>query len=81
MWVLYCADNRGCGKLVDDLSLTQFDLLVWVVSCLASEGDFKSLLTFENIREITDHLEEFVPHDVLRINFLGSANGKGATAK
>ena len=74
MWAFYYADNRGCGKLVDDLSSGQFNLLVRILSCLASEQDFKSLLTLENIWEATDHLEDFVPLDILRIIYLGSTN-------
>ena len=61
MWVFYCADNRGHRKLVDDLSLTQFDKLVRVLSCLASKRVFKSLLTLKNIREAINHPEKFVP--------------------
>ena len=63
MGVLLCihADNPACWKLVDYLSLAQVDLLVRVLSFPASERDFKSLLTLENIQEAIDHLDEFVP--------------------
>ena len=61
---------------MDYLSLAQFDLLVWVLSCLTLETDFKSLLTPKNIWEVTDHPKEFVPQDVPRINFLRPANAQ-----
>ena len=58
---------------MDDLSFAQFDLFVRVLSCPASERDFKSLMTLENIQEVIDHTKEFVPLDIPRINFIGSA--------
>ena len=75
-WAFYCVDNKGCGKLVDDLSSTKFDHLVQVLSCPASERYFKSLLTPENIQEVPNHLEEFIPHNFPRINFSGSAKAQ-----
>ena len=61
---------------MDDLSSTQFDLLVRVLHFPASERDFKFLLTPENIQEAIDHPEEFVSQDISRINFPGSANNR-----
>ena len=61
--------------MVDDLSLAQFDILVWVLSCSDLERDFKSLLTLENIQEAaTNHPKVFVPQDIPRITYPGLTN-------
>ena len=49
------------GKLVNDLYLAKFDLLVRVLSHPTSERDYKLLLSLENILEVIDNSEEFIP--------------------
>ena len=68
--------NRGHGKLVNNLSSAQFDLLVRVLSYPTSKRDFKSLLTLENIRQATNHPDKFVSQDIPRINYMRSTNAR-----
>ena len=53
-------DNCGREKLVDDLSPSQFDLLVCVLYHPTTKWDFKTLLTLESIRDVIEHPEDFV---------------------
>ena len=57
---------------MDDLYSAQFDLLVRVMSHLTSERDYKLLLLLENIWEVVDNSEEFIPQEVPTLNFTGS---------
>ena len=66
------------GKLVDNLSPTQFDTLVKVLSSPSAERDFKHLLTPANLQELFDLPEEFILPTVPHLNFEGSG---GARAK
>ena len=59
------------GKLVDDLSPTQFEALVKVLISPSAERDFRHLLTHANLKEVFDLPEEFIPK-VLYLNFEGS---------
>ena len=68
LWFAY-AGTLGQGKLVDDLSPSQFDSLVKVLSLLSSARDFRHLLMPANLREIFDHPKEFVLPKVPRLNF------------
>ena len=68
MWI----GNLGRGKLVDDLSPAQFDLLVKVLSRLINERDFRYFLTPSNLQEVFNHLEDFILPKVSRLNFEGS---------
>ena len=47
------------GKLVDNLSPTQFNALVKVLSSLSAEKDFRHLLTPVNLQEVFDLPEAF----------------------
>ena len=62
----------GLGKLVDDLSLAQFDLLVKVLGLPSFVKDFRYLLMPSNLWEVFDHPEEFILPKVPRLNFEGS---------
>ena len=73
LWFVWVG-NLGQGRLVDDLSPTQFDLLVKVLSRPSSERDFRHLLTPSNLREVFDHPEEFILPKVPRLNFEGSGD-------
>ena len=66
------------GKLVNDLSPTQCESLVKVLSSPSAERDFKHLLTPSNLQEVFDHPEEFILPQVPHLNFKGSS---GAQAK
>ena len=57
---------------MDDLSLSQFDLLVKVLSLSSFAWDFRHLLTPANLREAFDHPNEFVLLKVPHLNFDGS---------
>ena len=72
------ASTLGWGKLVDDLSPSQFDSLVKVLSLLSFVRDFRHLMTPTNLREVFDHPKEFVVPKVLRLNFesLGDVGAK-----
>ena len=75
MWI----GNLGRGKLIDDLSPAQFDLLVKVLSRLINERDFRYFLTPSNLQEVFDHLEEFILPKVPRLNFEGSGRSTQRT--
>ena len=62
----------GWGKLVDDLSPSQFDSLVKVLSLPSSTRDFRHFLTSANLQEVFDHPEDFILLKVLRLNFESS---------
>ena len=66
------------GKLVDNLSPTQFDALVKVLSSQSTKRDFKNLLTLANLKEVFDLPKEFILLKVPHLNFEGSG---GARAK
>ena len=65
-------------KLVDDLSPSQFESLVKVLSLPSSEKNFSFLLTPANLQVVFDQPEEFFVPTVLRFNFegLGSARAR-----
>ena len=54
---------------MDHLDLSQFDSLVKVLSLPSSAKDFRHLLTPTNLKEVFDHLEEFVLLKVPYLNF------------
>ena len=56
---------------MDDLDQSQFDSLVKVLSLSSSARDVRCLLAPINLREVFDHLEEFVLPKVLHLNFEG----------
>ena len=56
---------------MDDLDLSQFDLLVKVLSLPSSMRDFRHLLIPVNHREVFDHHKEFVLPKVLHLYFKG----------
>ena len=68
LWFVWVV-NLCQGKLVDDLSPTQFDLLVKVLSRSSNEKDFRYLLKPSNHQEVFYHPEEFILPKVLRLNF------------
>ena len=55
LWFVWVG-SLSRGKLVDDPSPTQFDLLVNILSRPSSERDFRYILTSSNLREVFDHL-------------------------
>ena len=63
---------------MDDLDLSQFDSLMKVMSLPREARDFKYLMMPANLKEVFDHLEEFVLPKVLDLNFEGP---RGARAK
>ena len=52
--VCSCVGTLGRGKLVDDLSPSQFDSLVKVLSLPSSVRDFKFFLTPTNLQGVFD---------------------------
>ena len=64
------------GKLVDDLSLAQFNSLVKVLSFQSVERDFRHLLMLSNLQEVFDFKEEFIPLIVSHLNFEGSGGSR-----
>ena len=70
LWFVWVG-NLGRGKLVDDLSPAQFDLLVKVLSRPSNERDFKHLLTPSKLWEVFYHPKEFILPKVSRLNFKG----------
>ena len=73
LWFVWVG-NLGQGKLVNDLSPAQFDLLVNVLSHPSNERDFRHLLTLSNLQEVFDHPKEFILPKVPRSNFEGSGD-------
>ena len=65
------ASNQSQGKLVDDLSLAQFGLLVRVLSHPSTKRDFRSLLMSSNLQGIFNQSNEFILTKVSRLNFKG----------
>ena len=61
---------------MDYLSPALFERLLKVLTILPSQGFFTDLLTAENIREVTDHPEHFVPKVILKLKSLGSGAGQ-----
>ena len=59
-FVYYGLCVPGRGKLIEDLSQAQFDLLVKVLSLLSSVRDFRHLLMPSNLREVFDHVAKFI---------------------
>ena len=59
LWFVWVG-NLSRGKLIDDLSLAQFDSLVKVLSLLSTERDFRHLLTPSNLLKVFDHLVELI---------------------
>ena len=56
---------------MDDLDSSQFDSLVKLMSLPRGAQDFRYLLMPTKLREVFDHLEEFVLPKVLHLNFEG----------
>ena len=75
LWI-ECAGTLGRGKLVYDLSSSQFDLLVKVLSLPSFAREFRHLLMPTNLQEVFDHLEEFILPKVLYLNFEGSGDAR-----
>ena len=55
LWFVWVG-SLSRGKLFDDLSPAQFDLLVNILSHPSSERDFRYILTPLNLREVFYHL-------------------------
>ena len=68
------AGSLSWGKLIDDLSPTQFDSLVKVLSHPSTERDFRYFLISSNLQEVFDHPEEFILPKVPRLNFESSGD-------
>ena len=59
LWSIW-AGSVSQGKLIDGLSLAQFDSLVKLLSLLSTERDFRHLLTRSNLWEVFDHPVELI---------------------
>ena len=75
LWPLW-PGSLSRGKLVDDLSPTQFDLLIKVLSLPSTKRNFRHLLTLSNFWEIFDHPKEFILSKFPRLNFEGSGDAR-----
>ena len=64
------------GKHVDDLSPTQFDTLVKVLSSLSTKRDFKHLLKPANLQDVFDLPKEFILPKVPHLNFEGPGSAR-----
>ena len=68
-----CVGTLGRGNLADDLSPSQFDSLVKVLSLLSFAREFTTLLMSTNLREVYEQLEEFIVPKVSRLNCEGDS--------